>query len=71
MGVVDRVRQHREKLRAEGLRPVQIWVPDVRHPEFIRECTRQSKLAAQADMEDADLMQFLDHALEDAAGWKA
>ncbi|MGI8625042.1 MAG: antitoxin MazE-like protein, partial [Geodermatophilaceae bacterium] len=30
----DRVREHRERLRQQGLRPVQIWVPDVRAHEF-------------------------------------
>jgi Protein of unknown function (DUF3018)/PemK-like, MazF-like toxin of type II toxin-antitoxin system len=33
----DRVRQHRERLRSQGLRPLQIWIPDVRAPEFIAE----------------------------------
>jgi hypothetical protein len=32
----DRVRQHWERLCRHGLRPVQIWLPDVRAPEFIR-----------------------------------
>jgi Zn-dependent M28 family amino/carboxypeptidase len=32
-----KVRTHREKLRAQGLRPIQIWVPDVRSPEFAAE----------------------------------
>ncbi|MHB8692844.1 MAG: antitoxin MazE-like protein, partial [Solirubrobacteraceae bacterium] len=38
----DRVRQHRARLRRQGLRPVQVWVPDVRAPEFIAEAHRQS-----------------------------
>ncbi len=67
----NRVRQHREKLRAEGLRPVQLWVPDIRSPELAQECRRQSKLVAQADMEDSELMNFLDHALDDIEGWTA
>jgi len=29
-----KVREHRERLRAQGLRPIQIWVPDVRSPAF-------------------------------------
>ncbi|MGH9291402.1 MAG: antitoxin MazE-like protein, partial [Acidimicrobiales bacterium] len=29
-----RVAEHRARLRAQGLRPVQIWVPDVRAPGF-------------------------------------
>ena len=27
-----KVREHRERLREQGLRPIQIWVPDVRSP---------------------------------------
>ena len=30
----------------KGLRPVQIWVPDVRSPEFAREAYRQSAAVA-------------------------
>ncbi|HWZ67422.1 MAG TPA: antitoxin MazE family protein [Stellaceae bacterium] len=30
----DKVRAYRERLRRQGLRPVQIWVPDVRSPGF-------------------------------------
>lgn len=44
-----RVQKHREALRKAGLRPVQIWVPDARRPNFAAECRRQSRLAAQAD----------------------
>jgi hypothetical protein len=39
----DRVRKHREGLKAAGLRPIQIWVPDSRRPGFARECRRQSR----------------------------
>ena len=35
------------RLRAAGLRPVQIWVPDVRTPTLGREAKRQSLLAAR------------------------
>src|SRR5438132_2416059 len=38
-----RVKKHREALRAAGLRPVQIWVPDIRRPGFAKECRRQSR----------------------------
>ena len=30
--VRENVREHRQRLRAQGLRPIQIWVPDVRAP---------------------------------------
>ncbi len=33
----QRVAAHRARLRAQGLRPVQIWVPDVRAPGFAAE----------------------------------
>jgi hypothetical protein len=42
----DRVRTHRNRLRRRGLRPLQIWVPDVRSPAFAREAHRQSVLVA-------------------------
>jgi hypothetical protein len=50
----DRVRQHRERLRRQGLRPLQIWVPDVRAPEFIAEAHRQSAAIATSEGEDRD-----------------
>ena len=37
-----KVREHRERLREQGLRPIQIWVPDVRSPAFRSEAHRQS-----------------------------
>ncbi len=37
-----KVREHRERLRRQGLRPIQIWVPDVRAPSFRSEAHRQS-----------------------------
>ncbi|HEY7915531.1 MAG TPA: antitoxin MazE family protein [Acidimicrobiales bacterium] len=43
-----RVRAHRARLRAEGLRPVQIWVPDVRSPQFGAEAHRQSAIVASS-----------------------
>jgi hypothetical protein len=37
-----KVREHRERLREQGMRPIQIWVPDVRSPTFRAEAHRQS-----------------------------
>jgi hypothetical protein len=42
----DKVRAHRDRLRRQGLRPIQIWVPDVRSPAFKAEAHRQSKAVA-------------------------
>jgi hypothetical protein len=63
--VVERVRKRREALRAAGLRPVQIWVPDSSQPGFTDECRRQSLLVAEADAADDELNAFLDAALAD------
>ena len=42
----DKVRLHRERLRAQGLRPVQIWVPDIRARSFISAARQQSRAVA-------------------------
>jgi hypothetical protein len=55
----QRVREHRERLRAQGLRPVQIWVPDVRAPEFVAQAHRQSAAIAASEHE-ADDQAFVD-----------
>jgi hypothetical protein len=55
----DRVREHRERLRSQGLRPVQIWVPDVRAPEFVAAAHRQSVAIAMSERE-ADDQAFVD-----------
>ncbi|MGA2793481.1 MAG: antitoxin MazE family protein [Roseiarcus sp.] len=41
-----KVREHRERLREQGLRPIQIWAPDVRSPAFRAEAHRQSVAVA-------------------------
>lgn len=47
--VSDRVRSYRDRLRAQGLRPVQIWVPDTRSPRFAVEAHRQSAAVAASE----------------------
>ncbi|MFW2336179.1 antitoxin MazE family protein [Ilumatobacter sp.] len=49
-----RVRAHRERLRAQGLRPVQFWVPDVRSPQFAQQAHDQSLAVAASDLESDD-----------------
>lgn len=63
MPVSERVKRRRDALRAAGLRPVQIWVPDTRRPGFAEECERQARLVAEADARDPDLARFMDAAL--------
>lgn len=67
--VAARVQKRRDALRMAGLRPVQIWVPDTRRPDFAAECQRQSRLVSQADKADAEMMEFMDEVLSDADGW--
>jgi hypothetical protein len=55
----DKVSAHRARLRAQGLRPIQIWAPDVRSPQFIKEARRQSRLIAASPTE-ADDQAFID-----------
>jgi len=54
----DKVRAHRDRLRRQGLRPIQIWVPDVRSPTFAAEAHRQSLAVARSPhaREDQDFI---------------
>lgn len=49
----ERVRAYRDRLRRQGLRPIQIWVPDTRSPLFAEEAHRQAlAVASSASGED-------------------
>ncbi len=50
----QKVQAHRERLRAQGLRPIQIWVPDTRSPTFAAQASRQSRLVASSPYAAAD-----------------
>lgn len=63
----ERVRKHREALRAAGLRPVQIWVPDTRRRGFAAECRRQS-LSLRDDPAEREVLDWLDK-VADREGW--
>jgi hypothetical protein len=54
-----KVRKHRERLREQGLRPIQIWVPDVRSPAFRSEAHRKSAAIA-AGAHAVDDQAFID-----------
>ena len=64
----QRVQKRRDALRAAGLRPVQIWVPDTRAPGFADEYRRQAALVGAADWANKEEMAFLDAAFEEWAG---
>lgn len=61
-----RMKQYRDRLRAAGLRPIQLWVPDTRAPGFAEECRRQSAGLAN-DAAETDAARFI----ESAGAWDA
>jgi hypothetical protein len=65
--VTDRVRKHREQLRAEGLKPIQIWIPDTRSEAFSRKCEQES-LSLAADPQEAEMLDWIAE-VADTDGW--
>jgi len=62
-----RVRKHREKMKAAGLKPVTIWVPDVNSPEFKARVAREIELINASADEKAILEELSNIEIE---GWK-
>ena len=62
----ESVQRHREKMRSNGFRMLQIWVPDTTAPGFAEECRRQSLVVAADPSEKA----FMDEweSLQDTTG---
>ena len=54
-----RVQAHRQRLREQGLRPIQIWVPDTRSREFSRQAHAQS-VAVAVGQQAAEDQTFID-----------
>ncbi len=67
MSIREKVRRHRDKLQRNGLRPVQIWIPDTRNPDLANELRRQSIMASSADSKE--LMDELDSNMAETEGW--
>ncbi len=55
--------RYRARLRQQGLRPVQIWVPDSRIPGFAEACRRQAERINQS-AEEPDALDFIDAAAD-------
>jgi hypothetical protein len=55
----DKVKAHRQRLRQQGLRPIEIWVPDVGSPAFAKEARRQSLAVARSPRARQD-QEFID-----------
>ncbi len=41
----DKIRAAQARLRAQGMRPITVWVPDMRSPKLAAEARRQCLLA--------------------------
>lgn len=54
-----RMANYRQRMRAAGLRPVQIWVPDSRAPDFAEKCRRQARAVAASDPAGDEIMRFV------------
>ena len=67
----ERVRRRRDKLRASGMRPVQIWVPDTRAPGFAAECARQAQLIRAAETPEDQFDNEAWFEPSDKTGWTA
>lgn len=50
----DRAVAYRARMRAQGFRLVQKWVPDTRSPKFRAEVRKQLLLLAQSEQEKRD-----------------
>ncbi len=64
-----RVQRLRAQLKAQGMRPVQLWVPDTRSAEFAAECRRQSAMLA-TDPQEGETLGWIKQAA-DTDGWAA
>jgi hypothetical protein len=65
--IAMRVQKHRDNLRASGLRPIQIWVPDTRRKGFAKECYRQSNLI-NGDPQEKEILKWIS-LVSDDKGW--
>lgn len=64
----ERMQARRDRLRAQGLRPVQHWVPDLRDPKVLADLRRQAELMARP-VEGGALDEWIDKAY-DWSGWR-
>ncbi len=51
----EKMQTYRAKLRRQGLRPVQLWVPDTKAPGFADAIRRQSLLISNSAGEERDI----------------
>jgi Antitoxin MazE-like len=64
----ERMSARRKRLSAQGLRPVQFWVPDLRNPKIRADLRRQGRLLAKHP-ENAEIDAWIE-AVSDFSGWR-
>lgn len=65
--ITQRVRKHREQLRAAGLKPVQLWLPDTNSETFRKKCAQES-LSLANDPHEAEILAWIAEGA-DTDGW--
>lgn len=60
----DKFRRYRERLKARGMRQIQLWVPDTTDPLFPGELRRQLTLIENTN-DDRETLEFI----EKTADW--
>lgn len=63
----ERVRKYREKMKAAGLKPVTIWVPDVNATGYLEDIRRQCAVLKNDPHEQVILAEI--ELLSDYEGW--
>jgi hypothetical protein len=63
-----RVQRHRDKLRAMGLKPVQMWVYDTSRPGFLEKIRQESRRLAN-DPQEKEITDWIQK-VQDTTGWK-
>ena len=64
----QKMRQYRDRLKASGLRPIQLWVPDIRSKKIIDEIRKQS-IRVSSDSQEPHIMDFVESVM-DHEGWE-
>lgn len=64
----ERMQARRQRLRAQGLRPVQHWVPDLRDPKVRADIRRQGRLLAKHP-ENAEIDAWIE-VMTDYSEWR-
>lgn len=59
----EKQQRYRARLRSQGLRPVQIWVPDTKAAGFAAECRRQVRLL-NGTRHEREALAFIEHAAD-------